>query len=299
MTHHLLLFHFITHIEFGMTTMTDQHGIFDDRADVIDSMTVRTGDVHGPMLKPKSAFVSINADRRRQRSYCFAMSTNRPMIKMQQLMLRYPTGKVALSGISMGIEQGSFIYLTGESGAGKSTLLRMFYGGLKPTSGQLNVQKLDMRSVSEGDVRELRQRTGIIFQDHRLLFSRTVFENVGLPLRVQGWEKERLVPRVRKVLEFVGLDDRLWSYPEALSGGEQQRIAIARAMVANPPIILADEPTGNLDEDTARRVLDLLMALNQHGATVIMATHDLHLLNSHPGRVIQLHQGSLVGDSHG
>ena len=197
------------------------------------------------------------------------------------------------------MQQGAFVYLTGESGAGKSTLLRMFYGGLKPTSGQLNVQQLDMRAISEGDVRELRQRTGIIFQDHRLLFSRTVFENVALPLRVQGWEKDRLVPRVRKVLEFVGLDDRLWSYPEALSGGEQQRIAIARAMTANPPIILADEPTGNLDEDTARKVLDLLVALNRHGTTVIMATHDLHLLNSHPGRVIQLHQGSLVGDSHG
>jgi len=229
----------------------------------------------------------------------FPMSDRETVIEMQQLMLRYPTGKVALSGVSLAIAKGSFIYLTGESGAGKSSLLRMFYGGLRLTSGQLSVQQWDMRSVSEGDVRELRQRTGIIFQDHRLLFSRTVFENVALPLRVQGWDKDRLVPRVRKVLEFVGLADRLWSYPEALSGGEQQRIAIARAMVNNPPIILADEPTGNLDEDTARRVLDLLMTLNGNGTTVIMATHDLHLLNSHPGRVIQLHQGSLVGDSYG
>jgi len=227
------------------------------------------------------------------------MSTQQPLIDMQQLMLRYATGKVALSGVSLSIAQGSFVYLTGESGAGKSTLLRMFYGGLRPTSGQLNVQQLDMRGASEGDVRALRQRTGIIFQDHRLLFSRTVFENVALPLRVQGWDRDRLVPRVRKVLEFVGLDDRLWSYPEALSGVKQQRIAIARAMTTNPPIILADEPTGNLDEDTARRVLDLLTSLNRKGTTVIMATHDLHLLNSHPGRVIQLHQGSLVGDTHG
>lgn len=225
--------------------------------------------------------------------------SSRKLIEMQQLMLRYPTGKVALSGISLAIAQGSFVYLTGESGAGKSTLLRMFYGGLRPSSGQLSVQNWDMRGASEGDVRELRRRTGIIFQDHRLLFSRSVFENVALPLRVQGWEKERLVPRVRKVLEFVGLDDRLWSYPEALSGGEQQRIAIARAMVANPPVILADEPTGNLDEDTARRILDLLTVVNRNGTTVIMATHDLHLLTSHPGRVVQLHQGALVGDSYG
>jgi cell division transport system ATP-binding protein len=229
----------------------------------------------------------------------FPMPDKKRLIEMQQLMLRYPTGKVALSGISLTISKGSFIYLTGESGAGKSSLLRMFYGGLRPTSGQLSVQQWDMRGLSEGDVRELRQRTGIIFQDHKLLFSRTVFENVALPLRVQGWEKDRLVPRVRKVLEFVGLADRLWSYPEALSGGEQQRIAIARSMVTNPPIILADEPTGNLDEETARRVLDLLTILNRNGTTVIMATHDLHLLTSHPGRVIQLHQGSLVGDSYG
>lgn len=255
------------------------------------------------MLKSNLWFVSRNADRALLHRYCIPMSNDqntvsKPIITMQQLMLRYPTGKVALSGVSLAISQGNFVYLTGESGAGKSTLLRMFYGGLKPSSGQMGVQQWDMRSVSESDVRELRQRTGIIFQDHKLLFSRTVFENVALPLRVQGWDKERLVPRVRKVLGFVGLDDRLWSYPEALSGGEQQRIAIARAMVTNPPIILADEPTGNLDEETARKVLDLLMSLNQSGTTVIMATHDLHLLTSHPGRVVQLHQGSLVGDSY-
>jgi len=226
------------------------------------------------------------------------MSKAKELIQLQQLMVRYPTGKVALSGVTMGVHQGEFLYLTGESGAGKSTLMRLFYGGLRPTSGQLMVQETEMRGASEAQVRSLRQRTGIIFQDHRLLFSRTVFENVALPLRVQGWDKERLVPRVRKVLEFVGLDDRLWSYPEALSGGEQQRIAIARAMVANPPVILADEPTGNLDEETARRILDLLTDLNRNGTTVIMATHDMHLLTSHPGRVVQLHGGALVGDTH-
>ncbi len=217
------------------------------------------------------------------------------MIQMQRLMLRYPTGKTALSGLTLDISQGQFVYLIGESGAGKSSLLRMFYGGIRPTSGTLTVQQTDMRSAGESKVRELRRHTGIIFQDHRLLFSRTVFENVALPLRVQGWKTERLIPRVRKVLAYVGLADRLWSYPEALSGGEQQRVAIARAMTANPAVILADEPTGNLDVDTARRVLDYLMKLNHQGTTVIMATHDLHLLESHPGRVVQLHNGSLAG----
>lgn len=217
------------------------------------------------------------------------------MIQMHRLMLRYPTGKTALSGLTLDISQGQFVYLIGESGAGKSSLLRMFYGGIRPTSGTLTVQQTDMRSAGEAKIRELRRRTGIIFQDHRLLFSRTVFENVALPLRVQGWKTERLIPRVRKVLDYVGLADRLWSYPEALSGGEQQRVAIARAMTANPAVILADEATGNLDVDTARRVLDYLMDLNRQGTTVIMATHDLHLLESHPGRVIQLHNGSLAG----
>ncbi len=208
--------------------------------------------------------------------------------------MRYPTGKVALSGINMEIPQGSFVYLIGESGAGKSTLLKMLYGGLRPTSGQLQVQGTKVRDASESQIRELRQRTGIIFQGNRLLKPRTVFENVALPLRVQGWDAERLLPRVRKVLSFVGLEDRLWSYPETLSGGEQQRVAIARAMLSNPPLILADEPTGNLDDDTARHVLDLLMSLNKLGTTIIMATHDLHLLTSHPGLVVQLHQGALV-----
>ncbi len=218
------------------------------------------------------------------------------IIELEQVLLRYPTGKVALAGISAGIRKGEFVYLIGESGAGKSTLLRLFYGGLRPSSGRLVVQGQDMRRASEAQIRRLRRRTGIIFQDHRLLFTRTVFENVALPLRVQGWKTERLIPRVRKVLEYVGLEDRLWSYPEALSGGEQQRVAIARAMAAQPAVILADEPTGNLDVDTARRVLDYLASLNRAGTTVVMATHDLHLLTSHPGRVLELHAGRLVGE---
>jgi len=224
------------------------------------------------------------------------MSVEQTQISMQRLMLRYPSGKIALSGVTLDIKQGQFVYLVGESGAGKSSLLRMFYGGIRPSSGSLMVQGADMRKSGESKIRELRRHTGIIFQDHKLLFSRTVFENVALPLRVQGWKTERLIPRVRKVLGYVGLGDRLWSYPEALSGGEQQRVAIARAMTSKPAVILADEPTGNLDVDTARRVLDYLMDLNRQGATVIMATHDLHLLESHPGRVIQLHAGALAGD---
>ncbi|MDQ6958783.1 MAG: ATP-binding cassette domain-containing protein [Mariprofundaceae bacterium] len=216
------------------------------------------------------------------------------MIQARQLMLRYSTGKTALSGVTLSIPKGRFVYLTGESGAGKSSLLRCLYGGARPTSGQLTVQDLDMRLAQEHQVRKLRRNIGVIFQDHRLLFSRTVFENVALPLRVQGWKPERLVARARKVLEFVGLEDRLWSFPEALSGGEQQRVAIARAMSTHPPLILADEPTGNLDIGTARRIMDYLMDLNRQGSTVVMATHDLQLMETHPGDLLCLHAGTLA-----
>ncbi|MDX8390739.1 MAG: ATP-binding cassette domain-containing protein [Mariprofundaceae bacterium] len=220
------------------------------------------------------------------------------MIQMNNLILRYPTGKMAVAGVNLDIDQGAFVYLTGESGAGKSSILRLIYGGLRPTSGQMQVQKTDMRTASEQQLRMLRQRIGIIFQNHRLLPARTVFENVALPLRVQNWKVDRLIARVEKVLEFVGLESRLWSFPETLSGGEQQRVAIARAMVANPALILADEPTGNLDHGTSCRVLDYMMALNQSGTTIIMATHDLHLLHSHPGHVVQLHAGAIQASGH-
>jgi len=209
-------------------------------------------------------------------------------------MLRYPAGKTALSGITLNIARRRFVYLTGESGAGKSSLLRCLYGGARPTSGQLIVQQLDLKTAQDHQVRKIRRNIGIIFQDHRLLFSRTVFENVALPLRVQGWKPERLIARVRKVLGFVGLEDRLWSFPEALSGGEQQRVAIARAMSTQPPLILADEPTGNLDIETARHIMDYLMELNRQGSTVVMATHDLQLMETHPGDLVRLHAGTLV-----
>ncbi len=209
-------------------------------------------------------------------------------------MLRYPTGKTALSGITLSIARRRFVYLTGESGAGKSSLLRCLYGGMRPTSGQLTVQQLDLMRARQHQVRKLRRRIGIIFQDHRLLFSHTVFENVALPLRVQGWRPDRLVARARKVLGFVGLADRLWAFPEALSGGEQQRVAIARAMSTQPLLILADEPTGNLDIETARHIMDYLMKLNRQGSTVVMATHDLQLMETHPGDLVRLHAGVLV-----
>ena len=222
--------------------------------------------------------------------YGFAMDERKVMIDMKQLMLRYRTGKVALSGVNLTIPQGQFVYLTGESGAGKSSLLRMFYGGLRPTSGQLFVQDTNMREAGEKQVRTLRRRTGVCFQDQRLLFSRTVFENVALPLHIQGWNRDRLIPRVRKVLAFVRLEDRLWSYPEALSGGEQQRVAIARAMMATPPIVLADEPTGNLDSKNSEMIFKILREID---ATVLVVTHDKSLINP-TDHIITMKDGKIL-----
>ncbi|MDQ6951358.1 MAG: ATP-binding cassette domain-containing protein [Mariprofundales bacterium] len=216
---------------------------------------------------------------------------------MQQLLTRYPSGRVALGGVNLSVSQGEFLFLIGESGAGKSTLLAMLYGALAPASGSLQVFGIDMNAAPARKISALRRRCGIIFQDHRLLFRRTVFENIALPLRVQGYPEDRMVARVGKVLEFVGLEDAIWSYPDTLSGGEQQRVAIARAMAPQPQLILADEPTGNLDRETADQVLHYLIQLQQHGSTVIIATHDLQLLEQYPARVVELHAGVVVNDS--
>ncbi len=215
------------------------------------------------------------------------------MIEMQQMMVRYPIGKIALSGVSLSIQAGTMNYLLGESGAGKSTLLHSLYGAVRPTSGMLRVHGVDVRQASDQQIRLLRRRVGVVFQDHKLLNDRTVFENVALPLRVQSCAKGIMQARVRKVLGFVGLSSYLDAYPEALSGGEQQRVAIARAMVAQPPLILADEPTGNLDDETACRVVAYFKALVDQGLTVLMTTHDKRLPKTFPGQVFRLHAGAL------
>ncbi len=219
-----------------------------------------------------------------------------PAVVAERAMLRYPTGKVAIAGVSFTIRRGEFAYLIGPSGAGKSTLLRLIHGQLRPSSGRLATLDVEMRTAGALARRRVRREIGMVFQDQKLLWRRTVLENVAIPLRVRGWSLERIRPRARKVLSFVGLEDRLLSYPEALSGGEQQRVAIARAVAAQPKLVLADEPTGNLDLATARRVLELLWRVREAGAAVIMATHDLHLIEEHPARTLVLEDGRLVED---
>ncbi|MDQ6965105.1 MAG: ATP-binding cassette domain-containing protein [Mariprofundales bacterium] len=220
------------------------------------------------------------------------------LIDMEQVLTRYPSGRIALGGVSLTVDRGEFIFLVGESGAGKSTLLSLLYGALRPAAGNLTVAGCDMRHAKERALRAVRRQCGVIFQDHRLLFRRTVFENVALPLQVQHYPKSRMVARVQRALEFVALSDAIWSYPDTLSGGEQQRVAIARAMARQPKLILADEPTGNLDHDTALQVTSYLIELQRQGSTVIMATHDLQMLKAFPSRVVTLHAGAVVSDNH-
>ncbi len=231
-------------------------------------------------------------------STMFCAMDDAPLIAMQRVLTRYPSGRIALGGVSLQVRRGEFIFLVGESGAGKSTLLSLLYGALRPASGHLTVAGHDMRKAGEREIRAIRRQCGVIFQDHRLLFGRTVFENVALPLQVVRFPKTRMVARVEAALEFVGLSDVLWSHPDTLSGGEQQRVAIARAMVRQPPLILADEPTGNLDRETALQVTRYLVELQRKGSTVIMATHDLQLLKAFPARVVTLHAGAVIEDHH-
>ena len=219
-----------------------------------------------------------------------------PVIAAERAMLRYATGKVAIAGVSFTIRRGEFVYLIGPSGAGKSTLLRLIHGQLRPSSGRLTTLGVEMRTAGALARRRVRREIGMVFQDQKLLWRRTVLENIAIPLRVRGWSLKRIQPRAKKVLAFVGLEDRLLSYPEALSGGEQQRVAIARAVAAQPKLVLADEPTGNLDLATARRVLHLLWRVRELGTTVIMATHDLHLMKECPARTLVLEEGRLVED---
>ncbi|MDX8393891.1 MAG: ATP-binding cassette domain-containing protein [Mariprofundales bacterium] len=219
------------------------------------------------------------------------------MIHMNKVSLRYPTGHTAVSGVSLEIPKYSFRYLIGRSGAGKSSLLKLWYGGVQPSSGNLEMLGCNMRQADTKKLRTLRRQIGVIFQDHKLLFDRTICENIALPLRVAGWKKDSILRRVRRSLEFVGLEKRMWSYPAALSGGEQQRVAIARAMSSRPALLLADEPTGNLDRETAEMMLKYLVKLHSDGATVVIATHDLYLLNTYPKPAIEMRDGS-VYDTH-
>ena len=218
------------------------------------------------------------------------------MIKLNHVSKAYPSG-LALKDVSFHIAKGQFVFLTGHSGAGKSTVLKLLLAEEAPTSGEVRVSGYGVADLPRREIPKLRRRLGVIFQDFRLLEDRTAEENVAFALEVTGAKRATIAPRVMRVLAQVGLAAKAGQLPRELSGGEQQRVAIARALVNAPVVLLADEPTGNLDERATRGIFQLLRDINASGTAVVMATHDLSLVRQANYRVIELQDGAVVYDS--
>ncbi len=219
------------------------------------------------------------------------------MIQLYHIELRYDGGIRALRDVSLAVDRGEFVFLTGSSGAGKTSLLRLLFAAERPTAGQLLVAGRNISRIKAAQIPRLRREIGVIFQDFKLLMDRTVHENVAVPLEIAGASRRETRTRVWSTLKRLGLGHRLDHRPRALSGGEQQRVAIARALVTDPPLLLADEPTGNLDPELARDIMDIIADANARGTTVIVATHDPSLLARYRHRLLELSEGRLVRDA--
>ncbi|MFC0120234.1 cell division ATP-binding protein FtsE [Pseudoalteromonas xiamenensis] len=218
------------------------------------------------------------------------------MIKFQQVSKTFPGGHKALQKVSFELAKGELAFLTGHSGAGKSTLLKLISVMERPSAGQVYINGVDLNSISNKDIPYVRRDIGIIFQNHRLLDRYTVFDNVALPLIIEGAHHGDVTKRVHAALDKVGLLDKVKCYPQTLSGGEQQRVGIARAIVTSPPLLLADEPTGNLDPELSMEILNLFEEFNSHGTSVLIATHDLGLIARMKYRSLTLSHGRLLQD---
>ena len=216
------------------------------------------------------------------------------MLTFDHVFKRYPDAGDALSDVSFHLEKGEMTFLTGHSGAGKSTLLKLVAMIERSSRGQVLVDGQNLSQMRDNQIPFLRRKLGLIFQDYKLLFDRTVFDNIALPLLVSGVGQYEVARRVRAALDKVGLLGKENSYPLALSGGEQQRIGIARAVVNKPAIILADEPTGNLDPELSAEIMILFQQFKQVGVTILIATHDIELINSFGHKILQLEQGRLI-----
>ncbi len=220
----------------------------------------------------------------------------RSIIRMFHVHRNYGTKK-ALIDITLDISKNDFVFITGHSGAGKTTLLKLLYLAEPVSEGQVLIDGMNLSRIPRKRVPFLRRKFGIIFQDYKLIANRTVFDNVSMVLEAAGKKRRLIQKKVRSVLRLVGMEDRQTALPPSLSGGEQQRVAVARAIIGDPKIILADEPTGSLDDDSATVIMDLLNGVHIHGATVIIATHDKALIRKTGGRVLFLKQGRLEGSS--
>ena len=218
------------------------------------------------------------------------------MIKFSEVSKEYKNGVNALSNINVHIGKGEFVYLVGSSGAGKSTLIKLLLKEEEPTSGRIFLKENEITKVKSRRIPYIRRDIGVVFQDFRLLPNKTVYENVAFAMEILGTHPKDIRRRVPMILSMVDLSRKASSYPEQLSGGEQQRVSIARAIVNNPPVLIADEPTGNLDPETALEIMRALMDINARGTTILMATHAREIVNSMRKRVIALENGRLIRD---
>lgn len=218
------------------------------------------------------------------------------MIRLSDVVKEYESGTTALKGISLRIEDGEFVFLVGPSGSGKSTIIKLLTGEIVPTSGQIAVNGFSLTNIAERQIPLLRRSVGVIFQDFRLIEKKTVYENLSFAMRAVGSSPREIKKRIPYVLELVGLEEKTDRYPNELSGGEQQRVALARALANNADLIIADEPTGNVDPHMSLEIVDLLMRLNQEGTTVIMVTHEHNLVRMYDKRVILLENGTVAAD---
>jgi cell division transport system ATP-binding protein len=218
------------------------------------------------------------------------------MIEMQDVWKEYKNGTMALSGISVNISKGEFVYVVGPSGAGKSTFIKLMYREERPTKGHIFVNGFNIDRLKDRKVPLLRRNMGVVFQDFKLLPNLTAGENVSFALEVIGVQQRLVKRRVKEALEWVGLTDKADVLPSQMSGGEQQRIAVARALVNNPAVIIADEPTGNLDPDTSWGIMKLFQRINDRGTTIVMATHNKDIVNTMRKRVIAIESGQIARD---
>ncbi|MGI5921364.1 MAG: cell division ATP-binding protein FtsE [Syntrophomonadaceae bacterium] len=218
------------------------------------------------------------------------------LVQIYNVSKIYPNGVKALNDISLKIDQGEFIFLMGQSGAGKSTLIKMLFREELPSRGQIFIASQSIVRMKKHDVPGMRRKMGVVFQDFKLLENKTVSENISFAMEVVGARSREMQPRVQEVINMVGLKGKEKSFPSQLSGGEQQRVGIARAIVNRPLVLIADEPTGNLDLNTSKEIMELLFDINRKGTTVIMATHAQELVKNAHKRVIMLDQGRIVAD---
>jgi len=218
------------------------------------------------------------------------------MIQFTDVVKTYVEGNTALNGVSMQIEDGEFCFLIGSSGSGKSTIIKMITGELKPTSGAVHVNGYSLERIRKREIPYLRRTVGVVFQDYRLIDKMTVYENVAFAMRVVGAREKEIKERVPYVLELVGLEGKMNRHPNEMSGGEQQRLAIARALVNNPSTIIADEPTGNLDPERSFEIMSLLQEINNLGTTMLVVTHDQNLVKLFHKRTIAIDEGLVISD---